>query len=213
MSEELDDVTLHESVDDENHSSDEDISKKQWNQVKMIVTFVIGVVFTSMVIIGCFYPLGVSIGSIILYPQDKYVYYDYYESYPDRSDSIQCDIEDTREFHVEIDVNQYADRMNVINDLIIQLRNLTDDKLKDKDFNTHIYYETVYSINDCGFSFDEITSRVHFDEKTGNVIEDKTTIDLLQNVKHDKDKGLFVDFRANDVYKNEQKIERGKKYI
>ena len=211
--EELDDITLHEAVNDRDHSFDEDLSKMQWNHVKIMVLFVIGLVLSTVVIIGCFYPLGVYVGSGILYPQDKYVYYDYYESYPDRSDSIQCDIEDTREFHVDIDVNQYADRMDVINGLVIQLRNLTEDQLKDKDFSTHIYYKTVYSIDDCGFSFDEIISRVHFDEKTGDVIEDKTTIDLSQNFEHDKDKGLLVDFRANDVYKNEQKIERGKKII
>lgn len=140
---------------------------------------------------------------------DGVYYYPRWQYQLNRTDPKEADIMETREYQVSLNKDDYTPRLDGIRKLTAFLRNFTGEKLKEKDADISIYWETHYNSKPCGHKYSEVRRRFSYDTH-GDIIEDKTTMDINQdsNPKPDKSTAMQWDLQPNSNYKNEEKIEQ-----
>lgn len=70
-------------------------------------------------------------------------------------------------------------------------------------------WETHYLTDECGYGFSKLRRKIAYDVQ-GNIVENKTTIDISEDSKPHRDKysAMIWDLGPNPDYKSEEKIER-----
>lgn len=146
--------------------------------------------------------------------QDDFVYYyPRWQKQLDRSDPNEADIMETREYQIRLPVDIYSNRMEAINELTSYLREITGESLDPKDAEIKIYREGQYNSANCGIRFSELRIRHFFDEEGNETNKDDTTVDINHdsNPLELKESALQWNLTAAEGFKNEQKLEQGKK--
>ena len=145
--------------------------------------------------------------------QDDFVYYYTWQKQLDRSDPNEADIMETREYQLRLPTDVYINRLEAVNELTRYLREISGEKLDPNDAKIEIFKETQLSSGNCGIKFSELRLR-HFYDENGNIInKDITTLDINHDAEPPelKEAALKWNLTANAIYKNEQKLEQGKK--
>lgn len=183
-------------------------SKSTVNCLKVLLfgTLTTAVLFYFGVIGFSAFSFGVAQDVIV---QQAYVYYDYNEPYPDRTNVLQSDIMNSREYQYDISTSIYKDREIAIQNLVDELRILMNAALPKKDFKTEIYVERQYVTEYCGHQFSELRRRIVYDEN-GDIKENKTTIDINED-SQDKAYAITIPLNPAIEYASEEKIEQGNK--
>jgi len=184
------------------------LEKLKQHKIKLIVLLTIILflfVFAATFTISFLFGYLVAVDS----PQNKYVYYFPNTDRMNRDDPLEKNLLQTKEYQVRISKTRYADRMDSVRALTQYLRTLTGLKLDENDAKIEIYRETQYSTSECGHQFSELRQRIFYDEN-GDIIEDKTTIDINEdsNPTDDIHTATAWDLAAADHYKSEEKIEQ-----
>lgn len=140
---------------------------------------------------------------------DGVYYYPRWQYQLNRTDPKEENIMETREYQISISSKDYTPRMVGIDRLTEFLRNFTGEKLKEKDADIDIYWETHYKSQVCGHKFSEVRKRIKYDTH-GKEVENKTTIDINQDSvpKKDKSTAMKWDLQPNSTYVSEEKIEQ-----